>query len=156
MISKDTIALVRDRADIVAIVRESVPSLKKAGRRFVGLCPFHKEKSPSFSVNPDSGLYHCFGCKESGDSITFVEKMDGYTFTEAVRALAERFGVAIEEDRGAPPTEADRVKKEREALYGVMNMAASFYEEQLRTNAHKQYAVDELARRGLEPTHEAV
>jgi DNA primase len=156
MISKDTIALVRERADIVAIVRESVPSLKKQGRRFVGLCPFHKEKSPSFSVNPDSGVYHCFGCKESGDTIGFVEKMDGYTFTEAVRALAERFGVTIEEDRGAAPTESDRLKKEREAFYAVMNMATAFYEEQLRTHELRQYAVDELARRGLEPTHDVV
>ncbi len=156
MISKDTIALVRERADIVALVREHVPSLKKAGRRFVGLCPFHKEKSPSFSVNPDAGVYHCFGCKESGDAIRFVERMDGYSFTEAVRALAEQFGVAIEEERGAVPSDADRHKKEREALYGVMSIAASFFEEQLRAHPQRQYAVDELARRGLEPGAPAV
>jgi DNA primase len=156
MISKETIALVRERADLEVLVRESVPTLKKAGRRLVGLCPFHKEKSPSFSVNPDAGVYHCFGCKESGDAIRFLERMEGYTFIEAVRALAERFGVAIEEERGAVPTDADRHKKEREELYGIMNMAASFYEEQLRTHSHCQYALDELARRSLEPTNDAV
>jgi len=156
MISKDTIALVRDRADIVAVVRESVPSLKKAGRRLVGLCPFHKEKSPSFSVNPDAGVYHCFGCKESGDVITFLERTEGYTFIEAVRALAEQFGVPIEEERGAVPTDADRHKKEREALYGVMNVAASYYEEQMRVHPQKQYALDELARRALQPDTPAV
>ncbi len=150
MISKDTIALVRERADIVALVRESVPTLKKQGRRYVGLCPFHKEKSPSFSVNADSGVYHCFGCKESGDAISFLERTEGYTFAEAVRALAERFGVTIEEDRHAVPTDADRHKKEREELYGVMNIAAGFYEEQLRTHPQRQYALDELARRDLE------
>jgi DNA primase len=156
MISKDTIALVRERADLVAIARESVPTLKKQGRRYLGLCPFHKEKSPSFSINPDAGVYHCFGCKESGDAITFLERIDGYTFTEAVRALAERFGVTIEEDRHAVPTEADRHKRERDELYSVMNMAAGFYEEQLRTHPQRQYALDELARRELKPEDPAV
>jgi DNA primase len=156
MISKDTIALVRDRTDIVAVVSESVPSLKKRGRRFLGLCPFHKEKTPSFNVNQDTGVYHCFGCKESGDVFTFLMRAEGYTFNEAVRALAERAGIAIEEERGAAPTEAERHKREREALYGAMNVAAAWYEEQLRTHAHRQYAIDELARRGLAPDAEAV
>ena len=156
MISKDTIALVRDRTDIVAVVSESVPSLKKRGRRFLGLCPFHKEKTPSFNVNPDTGVYHCFGCKESGDVFTFLQKADGYTFPEAVRALAERAGIVIEEERGAAPSEADRHKKEREALYGAMNVAAAWYEEQLRTHPQQQYAIDELARRELAPDNEAV
>lgn len=158
MISKDTIALVRDRTDIVAVVRESVPSLKKAGRRFVGLCPFHKEKTPSFSVNPDSGVYHCFGCGEGGDSIKFVMRMEGYSFHEAVRALAESHGIPIEEERGAPgpQSDAERHRKEREGLYGVMNVAAAWYEEQLQKHPQRQYAIDELARRGLEPSHEAV
>jgi DNA primase len=157
MISKDTIALVRDRTDIVAVIAESVPSLKKRGRRFLGLCPFHKEKTPSFNVNPDNGVYHCFGCKESGDVITFLMRADGYTFHEAVRALAERAGIPIEEDRNnTPPSDAERHKKEREALYGAMNVAAAWYEEQLRTHASRKYAIDELARRGLAPDAEAV
>jgi DNA primase len=156
MISKDTITLVRDRTDLAAVVSESVPSLKKRGRRFVGLCPFHKEKTPSFHVNPDTGLYHCFGCKESGDVFGFLERVEGYTFVEAVRALAERAGISIDEERGAPPSDADRHKKEREALYGVMQMAAGFYEEQLREHAQRSYALEELARRDLEPTNDAV
>jgi DNA primase len=156
MISKDTIALVRDRTDIVAVISESVPSLKKRGRRFLGLCPFHKEKTPSFHVNPDAGVYHCFGCKESGDVITFLMRVDGYTFHEAVRALAERAGIAIEQERAQPPTEADRHKRERDALYGAMSMAASFYEAQLREHPQRQHALDELARRGLSPDDEAV
>ncbi len=133
-----------------------MPSLKKRGRRFVGLCPFHKEKTPSFNVNPDTGLYHCFGCKESGDAIRFLERVEGYTFAEAVRALAERAGVPIEEERGGRPSEAERHKKEREALYGVMQMAAAWYEEQLREHPQQPYAIDELARRDLEPANDAV
>ncbi len=159
MISKDTISLVRDRTDLVAVISESVPSLKKRGRRFVGLCPFHKEKTPSFNVNPDSGLYHCFGCKESGDAFRFLEKIEGYAFAEAVRALAERAGIPIEEERGAAPSDADRHKKERAALYGAMQMAATWYEEQIAAHATQpgaSLAIEELARRGLNPADEAV
>jgi len=155
MISKDTISLVRDRTDLVAVVSESVPSLKKRGRRFVGLCPFHKEKTPSFHVNPDTGLYHCFGCKESGDAIAFLERIEGYTFIDAVRALAERAGIAIEE-QSSRPSDADRHKKEREALYGLMQMAAGWYETQLREHPERAYAVEELARRGLEPSADVI
>ena len=156
MISKDTITLVRDRTDLAAVVSESVPSLKKRGRRFVGLCPFHKEKTPSFHVNPDTGLFHCFGCKESGDAFSFLERVEGYTFIEAVRSLAERAGIPIEEERGAAPSDADRHKKEREALYGVMQMAATFYEQQLREHPQRAFALDELARRQLDPANDAV
>ncbi len=151
MISKDTISLIRDRTDIIAVVSESVPSLKKRGRRFVGLCPFHKERTPSFHVNPDTGLYHCFGCKESGDSFTFLERIEGYAFIEAVRALAERAGITIEEEKGAAPSDADRHKREREALYGAMLMAATWFEGQLREHPQRSHAIEELARRGLEP-----
>jgi DNA primase len=156
MISKETISLVRDRTDIVAVVSESVPSLKKRGRRFLGLCPFHKEKTPSFNVNPDTGLYHCFGCKESGDAIRFLERVEGYAFIEAVKALAERAGIPIEEEKGAAPTEAERHKKERAALYGAMQMAATWFEEQLASHPLASYAVAELARRDLTPDNEAV
>jgi DNA primase len=156
MISKETIALVRDRTDIIAVITETVPSLKKRGRRFLGLCPFHKEKTPSFNVNPDTGLYHCFGCKESGDVIRFLERIEGYPFAEAVRALAERAGIPIEEERGAAPTEADRHKRERAALYAAMQMAATWYEEQLASHPLASFAVDELARRELTPDNQAV
>ena len=157
MISKDTISLVRDRTDIVAVISESVPSLKKRGRRFLGLCPFHKEKTPSFNVNPDTGLYHCFGCKESGDAIRFLEKVEGYPFAEAVRALAERAGIPIEEERGAAPSEAERHKKERAALYAAMQMAATWYEEQLRDAPAARRSRSRSSRvASLGPTDEAV
>ncbi len=156
MISKDTISLVRDRTDLVAVVSESVPSLKKRGRRFLGLCPFHQEKTPSFHVNPDSGLYYCFGCKETGDVFRFLERMEGYTFVEAVKSLAERAGIPILEEKVSAPTDADRLKRERDALFSVLQMAATWYEQQLREHPQRDYAVAELERRGLPPTTDAV
>lgn len=152
MISPETIALVRDRTDIVAVISEAVPSLKKQGRKFVGLCPFHKEKTGSFHVNPDRNFFHCFGCHEAGGAIDFVMKNDGYTFPEAVRMLAERLGIVIEETRDkAVLSEQERQKKQRDELYRVNDLAATFFEEQLRTNEHRQHALDELAKRGLVP-----
>lgn len=152
MISPETIALVRDRTDILAVVGEGVPSLKRRGRSWVGLCPFHKEKSPSFHVNPDRGFFHCFGCKESGSAIDFLMKHEGYTFPEAVRALAERAGIAVEETQNtAQLSEADRNRKAREDLYAVNALAATYFEEQLRKHEHRGYAIEELERRGLVP-----
>lgn len=152
MISPETIALVRERTDILAVITEGVPSLKRRGRSWVGLCPFHKEKSPSFHVNPDRGFFHCFGCKESGSAIDFLMRHEGYTFPEAVRALAERAGIAIEETKGPGHfSEADRQKKAKEDLYAVNALAATFFEEQLRRHEHRDYAIEELGRRGLTP-----
>lgn len=156
MISPETIALVRDRTDILAVITEAVPSLKRRGRSWVGLCPFHKEKTPSFHVNPDRGFFHCFGCKESGSAIDFLIKNEGYTFPEAVRALAERAGIAVEETRGhGALSESDRQKKARDDLYAVNQLAATYFEQQLRTHEHRGYAVEELARRGLVPGEDA-
>ncbi len=151
LISPDTLATIRDRTDIVAVISESVPTLKRRGRSWVGLCPFHKEKSPSFHVNPDRGFFHCFGCKESGSAIDFLMKSDGLTFPEAVRDLAERLGIVIEEEKG-PRTEVDRQKKLRDDLYTANQLAATFFEDQLKHHPARQYAVDELARRALVPS----
>lgn len=156
MISPETIALVRERTDILAIVQEAVPSLKRAGRSFVGLCPFHKEKTPSFHVNPDRGFFHCFGCKEAGSAIDFLIKHEGYTFPEAVRALAERAGITVEESGGNQAfTETDRQKKAREELYAVNSLAATYFEDQLRRHEHRSYAIEELDKRGLMPGKDA-
>ena len=94
MIPEEKVVEVRDRADIVALVREYV-DLKRSGTSLKGLCPFHNEKSPSFHVHPDRGFFHCFGCQVSGDAITFLMRIDGLAFPEAVRVLAERVGVEI-------------------------------------------------------------
>ena len=150
MIPPETIALIRERTNVVALIQEAVPTLKKRGRSWVGLCPFHKEKSPSFHVNADRGFFHCFGCGEGGSAIDFLMKHDGLTFPEAVRDLAERCGIAIEEET-RPSTEVDRQKRAREDLYAAMSVAAGFYEKMLREHPDRGDALDELEKRGLLP-----
>ncbi|MEO7109781.1 MAG: CHC2 zinc finger domain-containing protein, partial [Polyangiaceae bacterium] len=151
MIAPETIALVRERTDIVAIIRDSVPSLKRRGRSFVGLCPFHQEKTPSFHVNPDRGFFHCFGCKESGSAIDLVMKEQGMTFPEAIRMLAETAGIVIEEEH-RDRTEVDLAKKRKDELYSVTQLAAVFFEKMLREHPQRKYALDELSRRGVAPS----
>ncbi len=150
MISPETIALIRERTDIVALVQESVPSLKKRGRAWTGLCPFHKEKSPSFNVNQDRGFFKCFGCGESGDVFTFVMKELSYTFHETAHFLADRAGIVIEEE-SRERSEIDRAKKQKDDLYAVNALAATWFEEQLRKHPLRSFALDELARRGIAP-----
>jgi DNA primase len=155
VISPNTIAQIRDRTDIVALIGESV-RLARRGRSFLGLCPFHKEKSPSFSVNAERGFFYCFGCKENGSAIDFVMKLEGKSFPDAVRTLAERAGIEIEETAtDAERREANAARKAKDDLYAVNGLAATFYEHCLRGGpgarphplAH--HAAAELARRGL-------
>jgi len=90
--SADTVERVKESADIVEIISAHT-DLRRQGQRFTGLCPFHEERSPSFSVDPREKLYHCFGCGVGGDVIKFVEEKEGLGFPEAVEALGERYGV---------------------------------------------------------------
>jgi DNA primase len=154
VISPETIALIRERTDLVALVQESVPTLKKRGRAWTGLCPFHKEKSPSFNVNQERGFYKCFGCGEAGDAFTFVMKELSYSFTEAAHYLAERAQIVIEEE-SRERSEIDRVKKQRDDLYSANAVAATFFEEQLRKHPLRSFALEELARRGIVPGENA-
>ena len=125
MIPKETIEEVRSRANIVQVVSEYLPLKKRGGNHF-GLCPFHSEKSPSFSVNEEKNIFHCFGCHETGNAITFVMKKEGIAFPDAVRALASRFGVVIkEEKKGATGA--------RDPIYGVNTAARDYYAAQLRS-----------------------
>jgi len=124
IISDDKVREVRSRAAILDIVSEYV-RLKKTGVNFLGLCPFHNEKTPSFSVNPSKEIFHCFGCGVGGDVFAFIMRIEGLTFPEAVRFLATRVGVTIE-DR--PPTpEEKRKADERESFYRITECAAQFY-----------------------------
>jgi len=150
MISPETIAVVKERVDIVALIGETV-ALKRAGRTWKGLCPFHKEKTPSFHVNPERGYFHCFGCGEKGGAIDFLIKLEGHTFPEAVRALAERYSIEIVEVGAADPDRArlERQKREKDDLYGVMRLAAAYYVEALTAHPLGVVARRELARRGL-------
>src|ERR1700680_168000 len=105
--SDDKLEEVRTRADIVEVIGAHV-RLKRAGRNFVGLCPFHNEKTPSFSVNPERGFFHCFGCGAGGTVFNFLMKVEGLSFPEAIRSLATRYGVSLPEQKHYGPAAAER------------------------------------------------
>ncbi|MDY6832336.1 MAG: DNA primase [Thermodesulfobacteriota bacterium] len=145
-IPDDIIANIKNSADIVDIVSEVV-RLKKAGKNYLGLCPFHSEKTPSFTVSPDKQMFHCFGCGEGGSVFTFLMKHQGLGFPEAVALLAKRCGIALpRQEKGSP--EAKDVS-ERQRLLSVMQRAAAFYHSCLREGPGGERAVRYMAERGL-------
>jgi len=148
MIPDEKISDIRNAADIVEIVSESV-LLKKAGRDYVGLCPFHSEKTPSFTVSPEKQFFYCFGCGEGGNVIGFLMKRDGFSFAETARALAKRYGIALPE-QALTPEEKKRVD-EREAIFLLNRDAAAYFRLQLESPTGKT-ARDYLAKRGMTPT----
>ncbi|MDX6615582.1 MAG: primase, partial [Solirubrobacterales bacterium] len=103
----ETVDRVKDAADLVEIV-SAYTDLRRAGTRFSGLCPFHDERTPSFSVDPQEKLYYCFGCEAGGDVFRFVQEKEGLSFPEAVDSLAERYGVEIDREEEDPKVEAAR------------------------------------------------
>jgi DNA primase len=117
-----------EAADMVEVVSART-QLRKQGARFVGRCPFHEERTPSFSVNPQEKLFYCFGCQKGGDVITFVRETEQLDFTEAVEWLAERFRVTVEYEESSPRLDADRQRRER--LFQLLEQAAVFYERHL-------------------------
>lgn len=119
----------RARVNIVDVISRSV-TLKKAGSRFKGLCPFHQEKSPSFHVNPDMGVYKCFGCGKSGDLITFVRETEGLNFIETIESLGQRFNVPVEYEAGAGPSREERSL--RQELFELHDIAAQHYHDAFR------------------------
>ncbi len=129
MIPEGFITNLLDRADIVDVVGRYVP-LKKAGRNMTACCPFHKEKTPSFSVSPTKQFYKCFGCGEAGNAIGFIMKYEGLDFPEAVRKLAGFYGMEVPEDKS--PAKA-RAREKARTLTDFMGEAAAFYTEKLRT-----------------------
>ena len=128
MSSSPVIELIREKLDIVDVVREYVPALRKAGRNHKANCPFHNEKSPSFTVSPDKQIFYCFGCNEGGDVFTFVMKIEGLTFPEAARKLALKAGVEYGDERSHVLTESDR---ERLEIKKLLTAAAAFYHKTL-------------------------
>src|SRR5436190_9765786 len=110
--TKDSIDRVKDAVDMVELVGAR-SDLRRVGSRWTGLCPFHDERTPSFSVNAENKLYHCFGCQESGDAIDFVEATEGLDFREAVEMLAERYGVELKREQEDPEAEARRKRTKR-------------------------------------------
>jgi DNA primase len=145
-IKDSSVEAVKAVTDIVALV-EAHTRLRKSGSRFVGLCPFHQERTPSFGVSPDRGTFKCFGCGEGGDAISFVEKMENVDFVGAIEWLADRFGVQLEYEETSP--EQDRLRRRRERLFQLLDRAATFYERHLWEADAGAFARDYLASRGL-------
>ncbi|TMC74912.1 MAG: DNA primase [Chloroflexi bacterium] len=136
---------VKEHVDIVQLIGEHGVVLKKSGRGYTGLCPFHSEKTPSFHVNVDTRSYKCFGCSESGDAFTFLEKIDGLTPAEALRTLAERSGIEL-------TTRRDPAEQEREKRLLAANDTAHFYFRQaLRGTERGKEVARYLADRGIQP-----
>ncbi len=147
LIPNEIISAVLDRSDIAAVVGRYVP-LKKAGRNFKALCPFHHEKSPSFVVNPDKQIFHCFGCGAGGNAIGFVMRQERLDFPDAVRLLAEQCGVTIETASG----EADNPSRQlREEIYKVNGLAVGYFHELLLSSREPaaKNARDYLKNRGV-------
>lgn len=135
--------LIKERLDIAELVGEYV-QLKQAGRHFKGLCPFHNEKTPSFVVSPDKGIYHCFGCGEGGDIFAFIQRVESIEFPDALRQLAERAGVTL-------PDTYSSTTDPRQRLFDMMALAAKFHHELLVGQKVGTKAQAYLAERGVRP-----
>jgi len=142
----ETVERVKEAADIVEIV-SAYTELRRAGERHMGLCPFHEERTPSFSVDPREKLYHCFGCGVGGDVIKFVEEKEGLGFPEAVEALGDRYGVEMERESEDPRAEDSR--KRRARLGELLERTAQFYTTYLWESKEAGKAREYLGSRGL-------
>lgn len=149
MIPSEFIDELLAKVDIVDIIDEHVP-LKKGGANYMACCPFHKEKSPSFSVSPHKQFYHCFGCGAHGSAIGFIMEYQGLAFTEAVQYLADRVGLAVPRTHGRQDNPAQRAerKKQQQTLEETTKAAATFYAGRLKQDARAQ---EYLRKRGLSP-----
>jgi DNA primase len=143
-IARETIGKIREAVDIVEVVKEHVPLLKKSGKDFAGLCPFHSEKAPSFYVSPSKNMFYCFGCKQGGDVFKFLMLAEKLTYVEAVRKLGEKAGVKVE-------FEDDGKTQERRAMLEALTDASAFYHKYLLESDQAQKARTYLAQRGVKP-----
>ena len=146
LFTKDSIERVREAVDMAELVGAKT-DLRRVGSRWTGLCPFHDERTPSFSVDPERGLYHCFGCGVGGDAIRFVQETEALDFPEAVETLAERYGVRLEREEDDPL--AERRRRRRERLQALLERAARFYAAYLWDSNEAKRAREYLAGRGL-------
>jgi DNA primase len=124
LFTRESIDRLRDTVDMVDLVGAKT-DLRRVGSRWSGLCPFHDERTPSFSVNAEEKLFYCFGCQAKGDAISFVEQSEGLDFPEAVEMLADRYGVKLEREDDDP--QADERRRRRERLLKLVDRTARFY-----------------------------
>ena len=148
LIPKSFIHDLIERADVVEIVDSRVP-LKKAGRNYQACCPFHNEKSPSFTVAPDKQFYHCFGCGEHGNALDFLMKFDGLEFPEAVEELAHMLGLEVPRETSTNPAADARKRAQESSDYEQMELATKFFAHQLRQHSNSARVIDYLKGRGL-------
>ncbi|MCF8332112.1 MAG: DNA primase [Bacteroidales bacterium] len=147
MIKKETVEEIKNAARIEEVVGEFV-SLKRRGSNMIGLCPFHNEKTPSFTVSPSKGIYKCFGCGASGDSTRFLMEHEKYSYPEALRFLAGKYNIHIEETESTE--EEKQEEKERESLYAVNSFAASHFAKRLwETDEGKSIGLSYFRNRGF-------
>ncbi len=145
-IKQSSVDEVKAAADMVAVVSARTP-LRRAGARYTGRCPFHEERTPSFSVNAEQKLFYCFGCGKGGDLLSFVQETESLEFSAAIEWLGERFGVPLEYEESSARFEADRERSKR--LHALLDAATSFYERYLWDSQAGGPARDYLAGRGL-------
>ena len=143
---------VKQQADIVRIIGEYIRLTKSGGQSFKGLCPFHKEKTPSFNVQPTQQFFHCFGCGQSGDVFTFVQKMENVSFPEAVRTVAQKCGIPLPKREFSSPEEA-QASRLRSKLLEIHDQACRYFEDQMQSPEAAR-AREYLTHRGL--TAEAI
>ena len=143
---QESVERVKEATDIIEVI-SAYTDLRRAGTRFSGLCPFHDERTPSFSVDPHEKLYHCFGCGVGGDVIRFVEEKEGLSFADAVEALADRYGIELEREQEDP--RAEELRKKRARLGELLERTAGFYASFLRDAPQATRAREYLDRRGL-------
>jgi DNA primase len=146
LISSESLERVKQAVDIVEVISAHT-DLRRQGARWVGLCPFHEERTPSFSVDAQEKLYHCFGCGVGGDAIKFIEEKEGLGFAEAVELLADRYGVELEREREDPRAEARRQQRRR--LGDLLDRTGAFYAAYLWESDEAAKARSYLAERGL-------
>lgn len=146
LVSPQTLDLIRAASDIVEVIQSYIPLTKRAGANFLALCPFHKEKTPSFNVNPQRQIFHCFGCHKGGDVFEFVKSYENISFIEAVRRLAERARIPLE--TASNPGQA-RTQFLKEALLTLHEHVCQRWQALLASDPAAQIARDYLARRGV-------
>ena len=147
MIPQDTVNKILDTAQIVEVISDFV-SLKRRGANYVACCPFHNEKTPSFSVSPTKGIYHCFGCGKTGSAVRFVMEHESMSYVEALKYLAKKYGIEVREKEETPEEIASRQR--RESLMLVLDYTERFFQESLRTHEGRNLGYAYFKSRGLE------
>ena len=147
MIPQDTVNKILDTAQIVEVISDFV-SLKRRGANYVACCPFHNEKTPSFSVSPTKGIYHCFGCGKTGSAVRFVMEHESMSYAEALKYLAKKYGIEVREKEETPEEIASRQR--RESLMLVLDYTERFFQESLRTHEGRNLGYAYFKSRGLE------